>query len=62
MSDDQAQQGPDLDRVAVALLRTLRPDVQTAFLNSPEFRGLPAAERERLYVIDAEMDATRRTR
>ncbi|MFB4282327.1 hypothetical protein ACBJ59_44030 [Nonomuraea sp. MTCD27] len=47
----------DMDRVAVSLLRALRPEVQQAFLDSEEFRSLPAADRERLYVLDASMDA-----
>lgn len=43
----------DIDRIAVALLRKLRPEVQAEFLASPEFRELPDADPQRLYELDA---------
>jgi hypothetical protein len=53
----------DLDRIAVALLRRLRPEIQQEFLESEEFRSLSAADRERVYEIDAELsEAERRER
>ncbi|MGW2161854.1 hypothetical protein [Nonomuraea sp. NPDC001699] len=50
----------DIDRIAVALLRKLKPEAQTEFLASPEFRGLPDADRNRLYELDAALAETER--
>ncbi|MEU5869795.1 hypothetical protein ABZ815_52145 [Nonomuraea sp. NPDC047529] len=51
-----------MDRVAVALLRKLKPEVQAEFLASPEFRELPDADRQRLYELDAVLSETERWR
>ncbi|MEU0564990.1 hypothetical protein ABZ297_06285 [Nonomuraea sp. NPDC005983] len=57
----EVQMDGDIDRAAVALLRKLKPEIQTEFLAGPEFRQLPDAERRRLYEIDAELSQTGRS-
>ncbi|MCA2228725.1 recombinase family protein [Nonomuraea sp. NEAU-L178] len=52
----------DIDRVAIAFLRKLRPEVQGYFPNSEEFRSLPDADRNRLYEYDAEPAEVERQR
>ncbi|MFG6194564.1 hypothetical protein [Nonomuraea sp. JJY05] len=52
----------NLDRAAVALLRKLKPEIQQEFLQSEEFRSLSAADRDRVYEIDAELSEAERQR
>lgn len=52
----------DIDRIAVAFLRKLKPEFQEFFLNSEEFRSLPEAERNRLYELDAAIAEDERQR
>ncbi|MFI9597707.1 hypothetical protein [Nonomuraea sp. NPDC052265] len=51
-----------MDRVAVALLRKLKPEIQTEFLNSDEFQQLPDVDRQCLYELDAALSEAERQR
>ncbi|MFG1620173.1 hypothetical protein ACGFI3_46130 [Nonomuraea wenchangensis] len=52
----------NMDRVAVAVLRKLKPEIQTDFLASPELQQLLDADRQRLYKTDAELAEAERQR
>ncbi|MEU7915725.1 hypothetical protein [Microbispora bryophytorum] len=47
---------PDYDAIAAAILRRMRPELATAFLESPEWQAIPADLRERIYEADARLE------